>query len=181
MPSSRAVSITLQPSRCGSIRSRTQTSGASKRRAASPCSPFAIHFGEWPAASRWRTIPSAITSSSSMIRTLGTLARILRLGRGEDSPPLRTMVESAPEAAIVLDTEGRVASLSAAAAEAGLARGDEVVARAAGESEFRRLRVGFTAAVSHELRTPLARLLALIDNSELPNADPRALLDAARV
>lgn len=107
------------------------------------------------------------------------LARILRRFRSDD-PSLRAVVESTPEAALVLDAEGRVVALSPAAAETGLGLGDEVVARAAGESEFRRLRVGFTAAVSHELRTPLARLLALVENADLPDADPHALLEAAR-
>ncbi len=115
-----------------------------------------------------------------MIRTLATLARILRLIHREEPSSVRALVESTDEPALVLDAEGRVAALSAPAAESGLAVGDEVVARAAGESEFRRLRVGFTAAVSHELRTPLARLFALIDSADLPGADPRALLDAAR-
>ena len=40
MPSARAVSISFQPSRSGIIRSRTQTSGRSKRSRASPASPF---------------------------------------------------------------------------------------------------------------------------------------------
>jgi signal transduction histidine kinase len=115
-----------------------------------------------------------------MMRILAMLARILRRFRPDD-PSLRAIVESTPEAAIVLDADGRVAALSDAAAETGLARGDEIVARAAGETEFRRLRVGFTAAASHELRTPLARLLALLDNADLPDADPRELLDAVRV
>jgi signal transduction histidine kinase len=114
------------------------------------------------------------------MRILAMLARILRRFRPDD-PSLRAIVESTPEAAIVLDADGRVAALSDAAAETGLARGDEIVARAAGETEFRRLRVGFTAAASHELRTPLARLLALLDNADLPDADPRELLDAVRV
>ena len=42
------------------------------------------------------------------------------------------------------------------------------------------LRTSFTAAVSHELRTPLARILALLDSTELPGADVTALLDQAR-
>jgi signal transduction histidine kinase len=45
---------------------------------------------------------------------------------------------------------------------------------------FDELRTGFTAAVSHELRTPLARILALIDSADLPDADVHALLDQAR-
>lgn len=49
-----------------------------------------------------------------------------------------------------------------------------------GAEAFRRLRVGFTAAVSHELRTPLARLLALLDSVDLPDADPRAVVEAAQ-
>jgi two-component system, OmpR family, phosphate regulon sensor histidine kinase PhoR len=46
-------------------------------------------------------------------------------------------------------------------------------------SEYDELRAGFTAAVSHELRTPLARLLALLESSELPGADLQALLRRA--
>jgi two-component system, OmpR family, phosphate regulon sensor histidine kinase PhoR len=45
---------------------------------------------------------------------------------------------------------------------------------------FDELRTGFTAAVSHELRTPLARILALLDSTDLPDADVRALIDQAR-
>jgi len=49
-----------------------------------------------------------------------------------------------------------------------------------GRSEYEELRAGFTAAVSHELRTPLARLVALLETAELPNADLPALLRQAR-
>jgi signal transduction histidine kinase len=45
---------------------------------------------------------------------------------------------------------------------------------------FDELRTGFTAAVSHELRTPLARILALLDSAELPDANIQELLDQAR-
>jgi two-component system phosphate regulon sensor histidine kinase PhoR len=45
---------------------------------------------------------------------------------------------------------------------------------------FDELRTGFTAAVSHELRTPLARILALLDTMELPDADVHELVDQAR-
>lgn len=45
---------------------------------------------------------------------------------------------------------------------------------------YEELRAGFTAAVSHELRTPLARLLALIESIELPDADVGELIDHAR-
>jgi signal transduction histidine kinase len=48
------------------------------------------------------------------------------------------------------------------------------------EDDFRKLRVGFTAAVSHELRTPLARLLALLDSADLEGADLRDLVARAR-
>src|SRR5256885_11359582 len=47
-------------------------------------------------------------------------------------------------------------------------------------SAYDELRAGFTAAVSHELRTPLARLLALLESAELPDADTDALLAQAR-
>ncbi len=45
---------------------------------------------------------------------------------------------------------------------------------------YEELRAGFTAAVSHELRTPLARLLAHLENAQLPDADVADLLDSAR-
>jgi two-component system phosphate regulon sensor histidine kinase PhoR len=40
--------------------------------------------------------------------------------------------------------------------------------------------MAFTAAVSHELRTPLARLIALLESAELPDADLPGLLRQAR-
>ncbi|HET9545853.1 MAG TPA: HAMP domain-containing sensor histidine kinase [Gaiellaceae bacterium] len=45
---------------------------------------------------------------------------------------------------------------------------------------YEELRAGFTAAVSHELRTPLARLLAHLENAQLPDANVPELLDSAR-
>jgi len=48
------------------------------------------------------------------------------------------------------------------------------------EPSFDELRTGFTAAVSHELRTPLARILALLESTDLPGADVHALIDQAR-
>ncbi|HWB21466.1 MAG TPA: HAMP domain-containing sensor histidine kinase [Gaiellaceae bacterium] len=48
------------------------------------------------------------------------------------------------------------------------------------DASFDELRTGFTAAVSHELRTPLARILALLDSTELPGADVAALVEQAR-
>ena len=45
---------------------------------------------------------------------------------------------------------------------------------------FDELRTGFTASVSHELRTPLARILALLESAELPDADVPALIEQAR-
>jgi Signal transduction histidine kinase len=48
------------------------------------------------------------------------------------------------------------------------------------DHSFDALRTGFTAAVSHELRTPLARILALLETAELPDADVPSLLDQAR-
>ena len=45
---------------------------------------------------------------------------------------------------------------------------------------YEELRAGFTAAVSHELRTPLARLLALLENALLPNADMEDAVEQAR-
>jgi two-component system phosphate regulon sensor histidine kinase PhoR len=48
------------------------------------------------------------------------------------------------------------------------------------DTSFDELRTGFTAAVSHELRTPLARILALLDNADLPGANVDELLEQAR-
>jgi two-component system, OmpR family, phosphate regulon sensor histidine kinase PhoR len=48
------------------------------------------------------------------------------------------------------------------------------------DRSFDALRTGFTAAVSHELRTPLARILALLESAELPDADVTNLLEQAR-
>jgi len=48
------------------------------------------------------------------------------------------------------------------------------------DRSFDMLRTGFTAAVSHELRTPLARILALLDSTELPGADVHDLIEQAR-
>jgi two-component system phosphate regulon sensor histidine kinase PhoR len=48
------------------------------------------------------------------------------------------------------------------------------------DRSFDELRTGFTAAVSHELRTPLARILALLDSADLPDADVHELIDQAR-
>jgi two-component system phosphate regulon sensor histidine kinase PhoR len=45
---------------------------------------------------------------------------------------------------------------------------------------YEELRAGFTAAVSHELRTPLARLLTLLETTELPGEDVPALVEQAR-
>jgi two-component system phosphate regulon sensor histidine kinase PhoR len=45
---------------------------------------------------------------------------------------------------------------------------------------FDELRTGFTAAVSHELRTPLARILALLDTMDLPDAEVHELVEQAR-
>ena len=45
---------------------------------------------------------------------------------------------------------------------------------------FDELRTGFTASVSHELRTPLARIMALLDSTDLDGADVRSLIVQAR-
>jgi two-component system, OmpR family, phosphate regulon sensor histidine kinase PhoR len=48
------------------------------------------------------------------------------------------------------------------------------------DRSFDELRTGFTAAVSHELRTPLARILALLDSTDLEGADVAELIEQAR-
>ena len=48
------------------------------------------------------------------------------------------------------------------------------------DRSFDELRTGFTAAVSHELRTPLARILVLLDSTDLPGADVHDLIEQAK-
>jgi len=92
---------------------------------------------------------------------------------------LRALVEGAAGAVVVLDDDGNVVAASAAARDADPG---EVLTLYAGEppTAYQELRAGFTAAVSHELRTPLARLLALLESVELPEADVSELVEAAR-
>jgi signal transduction histidine kinase len=58
----------------------------------------------------------------------------------------------------------------------GFRNGDDLVY----DRSFDELRTGFTAAVSHELRTPLARILALLDSTDLPGANVHELIEQAR-
>ena len=58
----------------------------------------------------------------------------------------------------------------------GFRSGDDLVY----DRSFDELRTGFTAAVSHELRTPLARILALLDSTDLPGADVGDLIEQAK-
>jgi two-component system phosphate regulon sensor histidine kinase PhoR len=122
----------------------------------------------------------------------------------------RRIVEESRELVLVLDEEDRLIAASRRAREVfeHLAEGERVPHEvleahggqafsieyeAAGRPErllylrspgdlaaYEELRAGFTAAVSHELRTPLARLLALLEGAELPDADPRDLIEQAR-
>ena len=48
------------------------------------------------------------------------------------------------------------------------------------DPDYEALRTAFTASVSHELRTPLARLSALLESAELPDADLQGLLRQAQ-
>jgi signal transduction histidine kinase len=57
---------------------------------------------------------------------------------------------------------------------------DEAAREATDAARYQELRAGFTAAVSHELRTPLARLMALLENALLPDADVEELVEQAR-
>jgi signal transduction histidine kinase len=109
-----------------------------------------------------------------------------------DEARARSLVESLPEAVVVLDSERRLVAASPAAAAI---LGDHTQGRRVGEevqgalvlflgdlpelSAYQELRAGFTAAVSHELRTPLARLLALLESATLPGANVEELVDQA--
>jgi two-component system, OmpR family, phosphate regulon sensor histidine kinase PhoR len=120
----------------------------------------------------------------------------------------RMVVEESREIVVVLDEEERVIGASRRARQSleGLEEGkplpDRLVApdhlpvrvpyevdgrretlvylSAPGLAAYEELRAGFTAAVSHELRTPLARLLALLDGADLPDAKPLELIEQAR-
>jgi two-component system phosphate regulon sensor histidine kinase PhoR len=118
----------------------------------------------------------------------------------------RALVEESREIVVVVDQDGRVVVASRRAREVldGLEEGarapDAIVRRTPlvipyevdGRREtilygrdsgdmaaYEELRAGFTAAVSHELRTPLARLLALLESAQLPDADVRGLVEQA--
>jgi two-component system phosphate regulon sensor histidine kinase PhoR len=125
----------------------------------------------------------------------------------EDGARGRALIEESPELVLVLDASDRVVAASRRAREslADLELGDPVPEalltrsnttvpiEVNGRTErllylgqpgelaaYEELRAGFTAAVSHELRTPLARLLALLESAELPDADPLALIRRAQ-
>ncbi len=126
----------------------------------------------------------------------------------EDAARGRALIEESPELVLVLDEDDVVVAASRRAREtlADVDVGEPVPQRllegqrtlvpvdvdghrerlmylgAPGElAAYEELRAGFTAAVSHELRTPLARLLALLESAELPDADPFELIEQARV
>jgi two-component system phosphate regulon sensor histidine kinase PhoR len=120
----------------------------------------------------------------------------------------RILVEESRELVVVLDDERRVLAASRRARESleGVREGEalppnllagrhaftipyhvdgrnEVLLylRDVGDlAAYEELRAGFTASVSHELRTPLARLLALLETAELPDADLDRLIEQAR-
>ena len=119
----------------------------------------------------------------------------------------RALVEESQELVLVLDAERRLVAASRRARETfpaleiGALVPDEVFAAnsievpyevegrretlvylgAGGElAAYQELRTGFTAAVSHELRTPLARLLALLESSELSAPKLAPMVDQAR-
>jgi signal transduction histidine kinase len=150
-----------------------------------------------------------MTSSSSTIRTFGTLslsdegttsrvAGRYRAGEGlVNEERAQELVASCGEALVVLDQERRVVAVSDAAAavlpecEPGRRLSGDVTAAhpevlvlfldAPPElSAYQELRAGFTAAVSHELRTPLARMLVLLESAELPGSDLSELVEQAR-
>lgn len=116
-------------------------------------------------------MPSAMTVSSSTIRTLVIARTIVRgrvlLGfRNGDDLVKRLFGRKHDEEDV----------------ESGVVAADPTVSAHNDRYDvtFDELRTGFTAAVSHELRTPLARILVLLDSAELPGADVTNLIDQAR-
>ena len=88
------------------------------------------------------------------------------------------LVEGERVAPGVLDTAGHASEISY---EVDGRHERLVYLRGVGDvAAYEELRAGFTAAVSHELRTPLARLLAILETAELPDADTSELIEQAR-
>jgi signal transduction histidine kinase len=122
----------------------------------------------------------------------------------------RFLIEESREVVVVVDDSGRVLAASRRARESlGVNEGGELPSDLLEENSgrgpvlvpyevdgrretlvylgvpgdqaaYEELRAGFTAAVSHELRTPLARVLALLESTDLPGADIPSLLHQAR-
>ena len=88
------------------------------------------------------------------------------------------LVEGQRVTPAVLETAGHASEISY---EVDGRRERLVYLRAVGDAAgYEELRAGFTAAVSHELRTPLARVLALLDDADLPDADTGEIIEQAR-
>ncbi len=106
-------------------------------------------------------MPSAITLSSSTIRTLATARTIVpgtgsfRVSNGDDL--VKRFFREKP-------SEPRTKSRPWSPSR----RPSRTTTEPTYDPSFDELRTGFTAAVSHELRTPLARILALLDTADLP-------------
>ncbi len=117
----------------------------------------------------------------------------------------RVLVEESPEILAIVNERGLVVACSRRARVEGVEQGQPLPGRF-GSAEsvaveyvvdgrrerllyfgvpgnlaaYEELRSGFTAAVSHELRTPLARLLVLLESTELPDADVPTIITRAR-
>jgi two-component system, OmpR family, phosphate regulon sensor histidine kinase PhoR len=90
---------------------------------------------------------------------------------------LRALLADSEQPIVVRGADGNVVAASAGALES-----PDVLTLYVDEppTAYQELRAGFTASVSHELRTPLARLLALLESVELPDADVAELVERAR-
>ena len=84
IPSRRACSVSAQPSRLGSMRSTTHTSGRSKRSFRRARSPSSTHSTSCPACRRCALIERAITpsSSTSSTRAMGAGCQVARWAGG---------------------------------------------------------------------------------------------------
>jgi two-component system phosphate regulon sensor histidine kinase PhoR len=144
------------------------------RRSPAPSEPV----GPAPAADaeRGRVL---LEESRELVVVLDEDRRVLAASR-RARESLEGLVEGAPFPERLLAADGGRAPLEVPYAVGSRRETLVYLGRPGDLAAYEELRAGFTAAVSHELRTPLARLLALLESAQLPDADIDELLEQAR-